>query len=84
MEELIQLCKQNGNVGVTGFTPNEIGNYLEDKGYAYNESESRVSFGYTEVIFVFDGTDGQFEIYVNVVDLEVELTFIPAEEDYWN
>ena len=79
MEKLVQLCKQNGEVNVVGFTPAEVALYLGDNGYVFNEEESRAAFGYSEVSLVFDGADGQFEIYVNVGDFEVALTFIPAE-----
>lgn len=79
MEKLIQLCKQSGEAEVVGFTPNAVARYLEDNGYVFNEAESRAAFGYSEISLVFDGADGQFEIYVNVGDFEVVLTFIPAE-----
>lgn len=83
MENLVKLCKENGDVEVVGFKPNEVANYLEGNGYVFNESESRAAFGYSEITLVFDGVDGQFEIYIDVGDFEVVLTFIPAmEEDF--
>ena len=80
MEDFVQLCKKRGSIRIAGLTYPEVAKHIEDSGYIFNIPES--SFGLRVITLVYDGSDGRFEIYVNVIKLQIILTFIAAKENY--